>query len=152
MVIAIVIVPCDFVGICRSFPQVQVAISVVIPVGLVVLRAAEPPRRGIFCHPRQLLRRLRVHGVTCTTSTTILRPRNINNPVWCPQRLCRFQEALPVLTARWREKLCASWATVLLCRLRHIKTIKALHHGTSRVGTVHGHACALACRRTSWSC
>jgi hypothetical protein len=85
MIITIAIVPSHTIFIWWGVPQVQVAICLVISVGLAICRATEPPSRTI-CSPPCLLSCIdRVHCVFRASTTTILRLSNINDPMWTAQ-------------------------------------------------------------------
>ena len=54
----------------------------------------------------------------------------LDDPIWSAERICRFEESVPILAAGWGEEFGAGRATVLVSRSSHIEAVFTLHHGT----------------------
>jgi len=148
VVVAIAIIPCHTVLISWGMPQVQVAIGMVVSVGLTVPTAAEPPWRSIRGSPSPLRRDTNIHWTSCTPSTTILGPGDIDNPMRASQWFGRVNEDLPVCSGCWCKELGAHGAAVLLRGLAHIQATLALDEHFCGVLTSEGNVLANA---SSWA-
>ena len=97
MIVATPIVERHNILVARlAMPQVQIAVGIVVSVGLTVPRASEPPWSAIHSCPCALVVVFRVHGVSSATTTAVGGASDIDDPVWSPERPCRSQEGLPV--------------------------------------------------------
>jgi len=96
MVTAASVIPSDRIGVLGSVPKIQVAISMVVAIGLIVPGAAEPPCRTIRRPPSLLIPVATVHWMLCATSATILGAGDINDEMWGPERTCGLNERVPI--------------------------------------------------------
>jgi len=133
MIVAVAIIPCDAVLICRVVPQVQIAVRAVVTIRLVVPCTAKPPRRAICSLPSGLSCRARGHCAASAPTTTVLRAGYIDDPMWTPKLCGRTDESLPIFARRRGEKLGACWAAVLLSGLADIQATLALEQDTCRI-------------------
>jgi hypothetical protein len=112
MILAFPVVELNCILVAWAPPQVQKAIRSVVTVGtsiaewsllrpvwLAVPRIAKPPRRLIGGPPSGLIWLARVHWISRATSTTVLRTGDVNDPIWCTERLSRHKEGLPICSA-----------------------------------------------------
>merc|ERR1719502_483284 len=53
--------------------------------------------------PRALILVARIHWIGCAPTTTVLRPRHINNPMRSIQRFGTVEEGLPIGSGRRRK-------------------------------------------------
>jgi len=117
----------------RGAPQVQVAIRMVISIWLAIPGAAQPPWAFICRAPRALLGTLRVHREAGATSAAILRPSDIDDPMWGTQRSGGLDESLPILLGPWREDFHTNGATVHFSCTAYSLALFTLHQHARRV-------------------
>jgi len=142
VVIATTIIPPDGVWIFGCVPEIQVAIRMIVPIGLTVSCAPEPPSRVVCGPPCFLVTVPTVHRVFSAATAPILRAGDVNDEVGMSERASTLDEGLPICTACWREDLRAIRAAVLLRRPPRIMALGALHHGACAVRSIHSDAFA----------
>jgi len=96
VVTAASVIPSDRIGVLGCVPKIQVAISMVIAIGLVVPGAAEPPCRTISRPPSLLMSVATVHWMLCATSATILGAGDINDEMRGPEWTCGLNKGVPI--------------------------------------------------------
>jgi len=111
------------------FPDVHIAIGLVISIRLGVRRAPEPPRRAICSSPRGLAGVVGVHS-SFAPSATVVRSRDIENPMWVPQWSAGREYNFPIFPTRRGEDLHTFGTTVLVPRLARSPAILALYERT----------------------
>jgi hypothetical protein len=144
MVSTTAIIEGDRILILWLMPQIQITIGMIVSVWLAVPAASEPPSRAIRCPPRLLLLHLMVHRVRGTSTATILRAGDINDPMGMAEGTCRVDKGLPILTGSWREDFGAIRATVFILCSAHVFAICAFYHWSRGVGAVESETVALA--------
>jgi hypothetical protein len=134
--------------------QIHEAICSIVSAWFSIRKTAQPPWGTVRCFPRGLVAVLRVHGIRRASTTTILGPSDIDNPIWFPERGSRSQECFPISSCRRREDLRAMGTTALVFGPAYIKAAFARHERPGMIVTFKSDTTALARLGTAfpWRC
>jgi len=131
-----------------SRPHIQVAVCTVVAIRLTIAGTTQIPRGIIRCHPCCLCRDPGMHGMLRASTTSVLRLRDVNNPIWAAQWCCGGDESFPIFSGPRREDLSPNRATIPLCGLAHFEATCAFEQSACRIFAIQCHRLADA---TVWT-